>query len=468
MAAPEPAEVKDAIVKAVATMRGTYGRHGGYVWVYSPDGKLRAGEGPAGETSAWVQPPGTPTVGESFLAAYRATGDRVCREAALEVARALVKGQLHSGGWNYRIDFDPRLRKQSNYRIDGGKAPKAGGPAGWDTWRKRRNKGNRSMLDDDTTQAALRFLLEVDRELKFADKEIHDCVLYGLEALIGTQYPVGAWSHNFDSFPDPPVSEADYPVMRASIPDEWPHTWPNAWNGCYHLNDNITTDAIRTLLLAHEVLGDRKYLEAAMRGGDFLIKAQLPEPQPAWAQQYDKRMVPVWERKFEPPAVTGGESQGALLMLLELHRATGEPRFLEPVGPALRYLEKSRLPDGQLARYYELRTNRPLYFTKDYQLTHDDSDVPTHYAFKVGSKLERIRREFDAAKSGKAPKAGGPPSDREVERILSSRNDEGIWLESGAVRDGSGKKVETAEGVLNSGTFAKNLRTLSDWLDAEK
>jgi hypothetical protein len=467
-AAPTTDEVKTAIVKAVTTMQEKYGRHGGYVWVYSPDGLMRMGEGQAGETSAWVQPPGTPTVGEAFLAACQATGDAACSKAALETARALVKGQRHSGGWYYRIDFEPELRKKSNYRVDGGKSPKADGPAGWDTWKKRRNRGNQAMLDDDTTQSALRFLLKVDRELKFEDEEIHECVLYGLGALLGTQYPVGAWSHNFDSFPDPPVSEEEYPVLGASYPEEWPQKWPNAWNGCYHLNDNITTDAIDTLLLAHEILGDEKYLEAAKRGGEFFIRARMPQPQPAWAQQYDKNMQPVWERKFEPPAVTGGESQGAMLMLIKLHGVTKDPKFLKPIGPALNYLEKSLLPDGQLARYYELKTNKPLFFTKDYKLTTDDSDVPDHYAFKIGSKLERIRRGFEDAKAGKALKPRGRPSDDKVEKILAAANDEGVWLEPGTLRNKEGKKVQPDKGVLMSGSFAKNVTVLSEWLEAKE
>ena len=50
--------------------------------------------------------------------------------------------------------------------------------------------------------------------------------------------------------------------------------------------------------------------------------------------------------------------------------------------PALAYLKKSLLPDGRLARFYELKTNKPLYFTKTYELTYDDSDMPTHYSFK--------------------------------------------------------------------------------------
>lgn len=468
MAGPAVDEVKTAIVKAVTTMQGKYGRHGGYVWTYSPDGMIRAGEAPAGESSAWVQPPGTPTVGEAFLAAYQATGDSSCSKAALETARALVKGQLHSGGWYYRIDFEPERRKKSRYRVEGGESPKADGPAGWDTWKRRRNKGNQSMLDDDTTQASLRFLLKVDRELKFADSAIHDCVLYGLEALIGTQYPVGAWSHNFDSFPDPPPGENEYPILEAGYPDEWPRKWPNAWNGCYHLNDNITTDAIETLLLAHEVLGDRKYLEAAKRGGEFYIRAQMPDPQPAWGQQYDKHMHPVWERKFEPPAVTGGESQGAMLVLLKLHQVTGDPKFLKPIEPALDYLERSLLPDGRLARYYELRTNKPLYFTRDYELTYDGGDVPDHYAFKIGSRLEKIRRLYEDAKKGRFPTPGGAPAASAVGKILAAANDDGVWLEPGTVRNKDGKKVPAEEGVLSSETFAKNVRVLSGWLEGEE
>ena len=49
------------------------------------------------------------------------------------------------------------------------------------------------------------------------------------------------------------------------------------------------------MLVAWEVYGEARYRESAERGGEFLIRAQLPDPQPAWAQQYDRRMHPVWE-----------------------------------------------------------------------------------------------------------------------------------------------------------------------------
>ena len=84
------------------------------------------------------------------------------------------------------------------------------------------------------------------------------------------------------------------------------------------------SDMIDTMLLAHRVYQDDRYLDAARQAGDFLILAQMPDPQPAWAQQYDAQMHPVWGRKFEPPAISGGESQEILFALMRLYAATGE------------------------------------------------------------------------------------------------------------------------------------------------
>jgi PelA/Pel-15E family pectate lyase len=72
--------------------------------------------------------------------------------------------------------------------------------------------------------------------------------------------------------------------------------------------------------------------------------SQMPDPQPAWAQQYDANMHPAWARVFEPPSVTGGESQGIMRMLMVLYRETGDKKYLEPIPRALAYLKKSILP----------------------------------------------------------------------------------------------------------------------------
>src|SRR4029078_13339947 len=118
------------------------------------------------------------------------------------------------------------------------------------------------------------------------------------------------------------------------------------------------------LLAALEVYRDDRYRRALARLGEFLILAQIPHPQPAWAQQSNYEMQPMWARRFEPPAVCGLESEDAVRTLMKIFRLTGDQKCLEPIPRALAYLKKCRLPDGRMARYYELQTNRPLYMNR--------------------------------------------------------------------------------------------------------
>src|SRR6185503_7811814 len=134
---------------------------GGYLWRYSADLAQREGEGKTGDTTVWVQPPGTPAVGEAYVRLYEATRDKLFLDAARAAAEALRKGQLRSGGWNANIEFDPAARKKEAYRID---------PPG-------KNQKNNSSLDDDKTQSSLRFLIQLDRALGFKDEAVHEMTL---------------------------------------------------------------------------------------------------------------------------------------------------------------------------------------------------------------------------------------------------------------------------------------------------
>src|SRR5207247_6415223 len=104
--APTRDEAVAALKKAVTFFREKVSADGGYLWRYSEDLSLREGEEKATATQAWLQPPGTPAVGEAYLAAYERMKEPFLLDAAVETARALVKGQLHSGGWAEFIEFD--------------------------------------------------------------------------------------------------------------------------------------------------------------------------------------------------------------------------------------------------------------------------------------------------------------------------------------------------------------------------
>jgi hypothetical protein len=136
------------------------------------------------------------------------------------------------------------------------------------------------------------------------------------------------------------------------------------------------------------------------------------------------------------------------------------------------------LPDGRLARFYELRTNKPLYFTKEYVLTYDDSDMPTHYGFKVGSRLDEIERQYERLsklKSDELARLREKPQERpnvskslesNVRNVIAALDDRGAWVEDGSLRY-HGKGDDTRR-VIDSRTFIKNVDVLSRYLAATR
>lgn len=450
---PSAEEVKSAVRKATEYL-STIATEGGYLWRYSPDLAERWGEGQATATQIWVQPPGTPSVGMAFLDAYVATKDERHFAAAQSAALALVRGQLESGGWAYLVEFDSRSRRAWAYRADKRQSNSA-------------QPRNATTFDDDNTQSALRFLaafVNTATNRSPAElKSIREALNYGLAKMIEAQYPNGAWPQRYDGKPHDPRK---FPVQPARVPKVWPRTWPKSdYGGFYTLNDRSQQDCIRTLLEAYEQLGDRKYLDAAKKGGDFLILARLPEPQPAWAQQYNFDMEPAWARAFEPPAVCSNESADAMRMLVDLFLETGEQKFLEPIPAFVAWLKRSQIGSNRWARYYELETNKPIYGDRDgkihYTLSEISAERQRGYAWEGSfgvpetiARYEAVRadgREAFLAKQ-KQRSTGSRPSPRNVASLLAAQDAQGRWL--------SNDWIETRR-------FIANMRVLTDYLRAE-
>lgn len=527
--APSREEVLAAMRKAAAFYAGTVSKEGAYHFVYSDDLSYGRSEHSESPTRPELQGSGTPSVLMAYLEAYEATGDRFYLEAARKGAHALVRGQLCSGGWTYDIEFDPAKRKQYPYRKE------------YDCGQEGVPERPPTTLDDNVTQAALRVLIRVDRELGFQDRAIHEAARFALEGLMRAQYPNGAWPQRFAR----PPEAARFPVRRASYPESWERKWPNRpYHEHYTFNDGSIQDMIDVMLEAARIYGDARYRASAEKGGDFILLAQMPEPQPAWAQQYDARMHPAWARVFEPPAVTGGESQGILRTLLVLYRETGKRKYLDAVPRALEYLERSVLPPVEkpseararfapdepvLARFYELRTNRPLYFTKGtridarglgsaridgYELSYSDESVITHYSVLVsGRPLRSIRKEYERLRrkneprperlhglspwTGQRPPLEARPGAAEVRALIEALDERGAWTEQAVIGRADGilsvfaardmvltingraipvrenSRLELFQGalpprerVIRSVTFARNLERLAAWVAA--
>lgn len=446
-----PQRAAAALGKACRYMVDEVSTEGGYMWRYTADLSQRAGENVGGEQTVWIQPPGTPSMGSLYLEAYQATGDEYYLDAARRAALCLVRGQLHSGGWTYRIEFKPEDRGKLAFRVDGEPSERA---------------DNKTVLDDNTTQSALHLMMQVDKALDFQDETIHEATLFALNSILTAQYPNGAWPQRFTAPPNPD----DFPVLPASYPPEWSRTFPKEdYNSYYTFNDDAMGDVVEVMFEATEVYGDDRYANAARRCGDFLLLSRMPEPQPAWAQQYNAQMHPAWARKFEPPSITGGESQSNLLTLLEIYRRTGDAKYLEPIPRTIEYLRACLRPDGRLPRFLELHSNRPLYFTLDYELTYSDASMPTHYAFIVSaSRLDRAERDlakYRELSPGELARLSvrriKPPTrdqKKAAEKAIAALDKQGRWLETGTVGN-------SEEGpIVSTRLFIENARDLTSYL----
>ncbi|MDF1810602.1 MAG: pectate lyase [Verrucomicrobiales bacterium] len=438
--------------KASVYYRDNAARHGGYVYYYSPDFQRRLGEGVAEKDEIWVQPPGTPTVGSAWLAAYLATNDPFYLDAALETADALIYGQLQSGAWTNSINFDPVGNRVAQYRNGKGKGK------------------NFSTLDDDISQSAIQFLIELDNMTQFQNKKVHEAATVALDALLAAQFPNGAFPQGWD---ETPAVGAMQPGKKGNFPK---YDWKTEgrikeyWH-LYTLNDGVAATVADTLLVAYRIYQKQEYEDALRRLGEFLIEAQMPAPQPAWAQQYNYEMQPVWARKFEPPAIASRESETAIATLLKIAVHFRDKRFLEPIPAALDYLESSELPCGRLARYYELQSNKPLYMErsgKQYSLTHSDKNLPSHYGWQNPSRVADLRSAWSAVQQRRGLPSPVLPSMEKappVDEILRSLDDDGRWMSTyhGELLVGQ-PKFQDGEKYLNSAVFSRNLTILSSFL----
>lgn len=450
-----PEAVKTALRKATDYLV-SISTEDGYLWWYSSDLKQRRGEEVATETQIWVQPPGTPAVGTAFLRAYEATRDEAHLRAALGTAKALARGQLESGGWSYVIELDPKLRQQWAYHADSAA-----------TKPDFKSRKNTTTFDDNNTQSALTFLMTfLDVATNLPPDQLNPlraALDFGLTRMLDAQYPIGAWPQRFTGAPHDP---AKHPIRPANIATNWPRQWPHAdYGGFYTLNDNTQSDCIRTMLAAYRHTGDKRLLEAAKRGGEFLILAQLPEPQPGWAQQYNYDMQPAWARAFEPPSACAGESGGVIRTLGRLYLETGEEKFLKPAPAFFAWLQRSQLSSNRWARLYELETNKPIYGDRDGEIHYTLGEISAErrrgYSWQSSFDLPETIAWYERIKSDGREKtlaeekrrdAPSRPKANAVSTILSQQEASGRWASTNGV---------------SMRQFLGNMETLTDYLPAQ-
>ncbi len=414
-------QAKMALRKAVEYFH-SISTNGGYAGIYSLDLRKRYGEGfyePAKPTEIWVQPPGTPSVGEVYLRAFKITGDTIYLKASVDAARALAWGQSKAGGWEHLAGVG-HMKKGVEKPV--------------------REKG-RCSFDDDMTQGALSFLMDLDQVVD--EPWLKESVDTGLQFMIKAQFENGAWS-------------------------QW-YPFIGGYHDYYTFNDGAINDCIRLMLKAHTIYGKEEYLNSTRRGGDFIILSQLPPPQAGWAQQYTHDLKPAWARTFEPPGVCTLVTANNIRTLVNLYLYTKDEKYLKPIPKAVDWLENSKIGDNLWARLYEIGTNKPIYGDReDGNKVHYDYDKISEYERKSYSwqgsfGIEQAITYYHEARSGKVdyPPRKAPELtsvqrrqkaeslDPRVKEVIAALDNKGRWVR--------GDMIYTED-------FVKNMNLLCDYL----
>jgi len=287
---------------------------------------------------------GTPLIAGVYLSMYKLDPNPVYLNVAAAAARALMAVQdAGNGGFFY----DGRLYPDST-----GYQPHP------------RNPMHSAVFDDNTMQSALAFLLDMYDIT--GNETYRNAAVRGLDYIFQLEKPGGGW-----------------PQRSNYGPDEYP--------SYVTLNDDCMQDIMNLLFKAYDILGGARYMQAAERAGQFLIRVQgngagsNAVQSGAWAQQY-KNDQPAWARRFEPPAMCSAQTARAIEMLIDLYLRTGNETYLDPIPVAVAWLTDANTTildvwEGSgthfWSRLYELETNRLIVGNRNNQ----DNGVVYYYDY---------------------------------------------------------------------------------------
>ena len=225
--------------------------------------------------------------------------------------------------------------------------------------------GKKASLNHSTINE-IRFLLRTFHTTK--NKEYLTALIGGLNYILDAQHKTGGWPHSY------PYQMTDYSHYAT-------------------YNDEIIADIMTFLEEVrtspeYRIIGTenlKKVKEAYDKGLEFILKSQIAVEGEltAWAQQYDElTFEPMPARKFEPVAISGGESAGILLFLMNIRKPTQEViqaieagvkwyREVQINGLELiknaedQYIISNPLAPALWARFYEIGTNLPVFAGRD-------------------------------------------------------------------------------------------------------
>ena len=137
------------------------------------------------------------------------------------------------------------------------------------------------------------------------------------------------------------------------------------YTGYITMNDEVSEENIRFLLLALQQLKEERVRAPLIKAMELIIDLQQPQPTPGWAMQYTLDFKPVGARTYEPRSITPHGTAAALVQLMDYFEETGEAKYPARVPAAQDGQAKGAKPAGtREARWLN------IYLHKDRHIIH--------------------------------------------------------------------------------------------------
>jgi PelA/Pel-15E family pectate lyase len=294
--------------------------------------------------------------GGDFKLSHKAGDGWYTSEEAAEMARIIISYQTPSGGWSKHVKYAQGKR-----------------PAGTQ-WGSQYEPGKRphyqGTFDNRSTTEQLLFLSYVTNSSVIG--ECRAVISKGLRYILDAQTPSGGWPQVF------PL-EGGYHDNITFNDDAQVHIldWLLYVRSQPKLFDYLTAD-------------ERAGVEVALkRGIECILKSQIRVDgrKTAWCAQHDAlTLEPDSARALEPASLSGSESAHVLQWLMKLEEP--DAATIDAIESGLRWLDEVKITglqrvkvDGKTgyvedkdstevywARFYDLKTNQPIYPGRDGQI----------------------------------------------------------------------------------------------------
>ncbi len=212
-------------------------------------------------------------------------------------------------------------------------------------------------IDNNATTTEIRYLLRYHG--RFGDSASFEAALKGIDWLLAAQLPNGGW-------PQFPGRTKGYWIQIT-------------------FNDNAERNVLELMRDIAKGEGDfaavdqirrGKCAKALEKGIECVLKCQIKvDGKPTvWCQQHDREtLLPTNARAYELASYCSQESAGIVLFFMTLDNPS--PEIVASVEGAVAWFEKTRLPDGKWARFYDLEACEPLFCDRDGIPRKDISEV---------------------------------------------------------------------------------------------